>query len=315
MYIGIDLGGTNIAAGLVSEEGKILASASMPTKRARHYSEIVRDMAAVSRKVAADAGCDISRVKAVGIGCPGTVDTKEGIVIYTNNIKMDHTPLAAEFRKHLDLPVVLENDANAAAFGEYAVTASGVDGFVMMTLGTGVGGGIVMNGKLWRGFNGASGEIGHIVIRGEGEPCTCGMRGCLESYASVTALIRQTERAMMECPSTLMHDWVRKHGAVKGKTAFECAAAGDPAAIEVRDRYIGYVAEGVNNMINIFQPEVFCLGGGISREGDVILTPVKEYVAKYNYNKYGPYTDIRIATLFNDAGIIGAAMAAMQELA
>lgn len=315
MYIGIDLGGTNIAVGLVSEEGKILSSASLPTKRSRHYSEIVKDMAALSKKVAADAGCDLAKIRAVGIGCPGTVDTKEGVVVYTNNIKMDHAPVAAEFKKHLDLPVVLENDANAAAFGEYAVTARGADGFVMMTLGTGVGGGIVMNGKLLRGFNGASGEIGHTVIVRDGEPCTCGLRGCLEAYASVTALIKQTEQALIESPSTLMHDWVRRHGAVRGKTAFECAAAGDPVAIAVRDRYIGYVAEGVNNMINIFQPEVFCLGGGISREGAVLLDPIKKYVAEYNYNKYGPYTDIRIATLFNDAGIIGAAMVAMQELA
>ncbi len=315
MYIGIDLGGTNIAVGLVDENGKILATDSTPTKKERAYTEIVADMAALAKKVVAAGGADMKDIKAVGIGCPGTIDTRNGMVVYANNLKMDHAPVAAEFRKHLDLPVVLENDANAAAFGEYAVTARDADSFVFMTLGTGVGGGIVLNGKLWRGFNGAGGEIGHTTIVVDGEPCTCGMRGCLESYASVTALINQTKAKMAACPDSLMHKWAAEKGKVSGRTAFECAKAGDATATEVRDRYIRYVAEGVNNLINILQPEVLAIGGGISREGDTLLAPIKKFVAENNYNKYMQATDIRIATLFNDAGIIGAAMAAMVEQA
>lgn len=314
MYIGIDLGGTNIAVGLVDGNGKILAKDSTPTKKERDYTEIVADMAALALKVTAAAGVAQQEIKAVGIGTPGTVDAASGTVVYANNLKMDHAPLAAEFQKHWKLPVYLENDANAAAFGEYMATAKNANSFVFMTLGTGVGGGIVLNGKLWRGFNGAGGEIGHTTIVVDGEPCTCGMRGCLESYASVTALISQTKAKMAECPNSLMHKWVADAGKVSGRTAFECAKAGDAAAIAVRDRYIRYVAEGVNNLINILQPEIFAIGGGISREGDTLLSPIKEFVAKYNYNRYMHATDIRIATLFNDAGIIGAAMTAMAEL-
>ena len=313
MYIGIDLGGTNIAVGLVDKNGKILATDSVPTHKERAYIEIVADMAALAKKVTLAGGCALEDIKAVGIGCPGTIDTANGVVVYANNLKMDRAPVAAEFQKHWNIPVYLENDANAAAFGEYRMTAKDTDSFVFMTLGTGVGGGIVLNGRLWHGFNGAGAEIGHTSIVMDGEPCTCGMRGCLESYASVTALIKQTKEAMEAHPDSAMHEWVAKKGKISGRTAFECAKAGDAAATAVRDRYIRYVAEGVNNLINILQPAVFAIGGGISKEGDTLLVPIREFVAKYNYNKHMPKTDIRIATLLNDAGIIGAAFAAMAE--
>ena len=310
MYIGIDLGGTNIAAGLVTDDGRLLCTASVPTKKERHYTEIIRDMAMLAKKVADKGGCPLSEIRAVGIGCPGTVDNASGTVVYSNNIVMDHVPLAEEFRKHLDLPVNLENDANAAAYGEYITTARDKDSFVFMTLGTGVGGGIILGGKIWRGFNGAGAEIGHASIVKDGIRCTCGKRGCLESYASVTALIRQTREAMEQYPDSTMHRWAESHGKVSGRTAFECARAGDPAAIEVRDRYLSYVAEGVSNIINILQPEVFAIGGGISKEGDALLIPVREIVMRDDFNKHMPKTELRIAALCNDAGIVGAAMAA-----
>lgn len=310
MYIGIDLGGTNIAVGVVDETGRILKADSTPTNKERGYTDIVADMAALAKKVIADAGLAETDIKGVGIGCPGSVDSKNGIVVYANNLKMEHTPVAAEFKRHWDLPVTLINDADAAALGEYKMTAPDAESFVFMTLGTGVGGGVVIDGKLVRGCNGAGGELGHFCIEVDGKPCTCGTRGCLECYASVTALIEQTEEKMAACPDSNMHEWVKAKGKVSGRTAFECAKMGDKAAIEVRDRYLHYVAIGVNSLINIFQPNVFAIGGGISREGDTLLTPIKEFVKKNNYNKYMVETELRIATLFNDAGIIGAAFAA-----
>lgn len=309
-YIGIDLGGTNIAAGLVDQAGTILHSDSVPTLKERHWSEIICDMATLAQRVVAEAGHTLDEVKAVGIGCPGTIDKENGVVVYSNNIVMHHVPMAAEFRKHLDLPVFLENDANAAALGEYAIHGEGVDSFVFMTLGTGVGGGIILNGKVWSGFNGAGAEIGHQTLVFGGEPCTCGRRGCLEAYASVTALINQTKAAMEDHPESLMNTHAAEHGKVSGRTAFECAKAGDPTAITVRDRYIEYVAEGICSIVNILQPEILSIGGGISREGETLLTPIKEYFAVNDYNKHMKKTDIRIANLFGDAGIVGAAKAA-----
>ena len=314
-YIGIDLGGTNIAVGLVDENNNIIHSDSIPTLKERHWSEIIKDMAALSLKVLAESGHTLDEVKAVGIGCPGSIDKKNGVVVYSNNIVMDHVPMAEEIRKYIDLPVFLENDANAAALGEYAIYGEGVSSYVFMTLGTGVGGGIILDGKVWSGFNGAGAEIGHQSLVFGGKPCTCGRRGCLEAYASVTALIAQTKEAMAETPDSIMVKWAEDHGKVNGRTAFECAKAGDPAAIAVRDRYIEYVAEGICSIVNVLQPEILSIGGGISREGDTLLNPIKEYFAVNDYNKHMKKTDIRIARLFGDAGIVGAAKAAEAGLA
>ena len=309
-YIGIDLGGTNIAVGLVDENNKIVHSDSIPTLKERHWSEIIKDMASLSLKVLAESGHTLEEVKAVGIGCPGSIDKKNGMVVYSNNIVMDHVPMAEEIRKYIDLPVFLENDANAAALGEYAIYGEGVESYVFMTLGTGVGGGIILNGKVWSGFNGAGAEIGHQSLVFNGKPCTCGRRGCLEAYASVTALIAQTTEAIEANPDSMMAQWAKEHGKVNGRTAFECAKAGDPIAIAVRDRYIEYVAEGICSIINVLQPEILAIGGGISREGDTLLNPIKEYFASNDYNKHMKKTDLRIARLFGDAGIVGAAKAA-----
>ncbi len=310
MYIGIDLGGTNIAAGLVDDSGNILKQDSVPTLKERNYTEIIRDMANLSKKILQESGYTTDDIKSVGIGSPGTVDNKRGMVVYSNNIIMNNVPMAEEFQKYIDKPVNMENDANAAAYGEYIASGKSAESFIFMTLGTGVGGGIVINGKIYRGFNSAGAEIGHASIIKDGKLCTCGKKGCLEAYASVSALIEQTKNAVKENPTSKMAEWVENNGKVSGRTAFECAKAGDETAIMVRDTYIRYVAEGVSNLVNIFQPELFVIGGGISKEGAVLLNPIKEFVYENDFNKHMPKTEIRIAKLFNDAGIIGAAMAA-----
>lgn len=309
-YIGVDLGGTNIAVGVVTEDGKIIASDSTPTLAERNYQEIIADMAMVCRRVVEKAGLTIDDIKAVGIGNPGSVDSKNGVVLYSNNIKFVNTPVAEEFRKHIDLPVYIENDANAAAFGEYIENGDDCEHFVFITLGTGVGGGIIINKKIYKGFNEIGGELGHITLVHGGEMCTCGNKGCWEAYASVTALIRQTKEAIKNNPDSLMVKLAEENGGVSGRTAFMAAKAGDKAGEAVVKQYIEYVASGLVGIINIFQPERIVIGGGISREGDYLLNPIREYCDKYGYNKNSKKTDIQIATLFNDAGIIGAAMAA-----
>lgn len=310
MYVGIDLGGTNIAVGVVNEEGKILVQDSTPTKAERTIEEITADMADLTKKMIAKAGLSEADIKAIGIGCPGSVVNETGTIAYANNLKISNFKLAAEMQKHINLPINIENDANAAAFGEYVINGNGAKSFVFITLGTGVGGGVVLDGKIFRGFNGAGAELGHTSIMLDGEECTCGRRGCWEAYASVTALIRQTKAAMEKNPDSLMHAEAAEEGAVSGKTSFFAARKGDAAAKEVVDNYIKYVADGIVNMINIFQPEKIVIGGGISKQGDYLLNPIREYARVNDYNKYLERTKIEIATLFNDAGIIGAALAA-----
>ena len=312
VYIGVDLGGTNIAAGIVDENGKLLYQDSTPTKAERPAEEITEDMCVLCKKLVDEAGFTMDDVAAVGVGCPGTADSENGVIEYANNINMKHFPIREVIQKYIDKPVNIENDANAAAYGEYAINGNGAKSYVFITLGTGVGGGVIIDGKIYRGFNFAGGELGHTTVMMDGEQCSCGKKGCWEAYASVTALIRQTKAAMEKNPASLMHKIAEDEGKVSGRTAFEAAKKGDAAGQAVVDAYIKYVAEGLVSILNIFQPEKIAIGGGISKEGDYLLNPLKELVYKDDYNKYMKKTEIEIATLFNDAGIIGAAMAAKQ---
>ena len=310
MYIGIDLGGTNIAAGIVREDGKIVVQSSVPTLSQRPTDEIVKDMVFLSKQLIKDAELELNDIEAVGIGCPGTINFETGEVIYSNNIKMEHYMLAKEFQKYLNLPVKIDNDANCAAMGEYIVSGNNVPIFMFITLGTGVGSGLILNGKVFRGFNGAASEAGHITLVSGGEPCTCGKRGCWETYASVTALIRQTKVAMEKNPESLMHEIAKAEGKISGRTSFDAAKQGDKAAQAVVKQYAQYVADGIVSVENVLQPDIISVGGGISREGEYLLQPVCEYAAANGFNKFMPKTKIGTAQSFNDAGIIGAAMIA-----
>ena len=309
LYLGIDLGGTNIAAGIVDDKGKIIRQGSTPTIATRPIDEIVKDMGELCLNLVKEEGLTLDDITAVGLGCPGTVDNKNGIITYSNNIPMQNVPMRKMLEEYFpNKPINLENDANAAAYGEYIINGQGAESFIFITLGTGVGGGVILDGKLYRGFNCAGAELGHITLITGGQPCTCGKNGCWEAYASVTALIRETNEAMENAPESAMHKWVEENGKVSGRTASDCAKAGDATAQMVVDNYVRYVADGLVSIVNIFQPEKLSIGGGISKVGDYLLNPIKEFVSKYDYNKYMPKTEITIATLFNDAGIIGAAL-------
>jgi len=310
MYLGIDLGGTNIAVGLVDENGHILAKDSTPTLGFRDYPEIIKDMVTVSEKVVKSANISMQDIKGIGIGCPGAVDNEKGIVIFTENMSFKNTPIVKEFHKYYNIPIALENDANAAAYGEYAVNGENASVFVAITLGTGVGGGVILDGKIFRGSNGVGTELGHIALLNNGAVCSCGKRGCWEAYASVTALIGQTKAAIGKHPQSLMKKIADERGEVNGRTAFDAAKQGDAAAIEVVKKYIEYIADGLVGIVNIFQPEKIVIGGGISKEGTYLIDPIVEYVRKYDYNQFFEPVTIQPATLFNDAGIIGAAFAA-----
>lgn len=311
-YLGIDFGGTNIAVGIVDEKGNIIKKASTPTLKERESEEIVKDMINVSLKVLKDADMTVSDIDGVGVGCPGIVDNKNGVIKHLSNIGMTNFPLRERLYEVFKTKINIENDANAAALAEYKMYGDNSESFIFVTLGTGIGGGIIINGKIYSGFNGAGAEIGHMKIETEGVPCSCGCSGCWEQYASVTALIRCTKEAMEKNPHSMMHKWIEKNGKVSGRTAFDCAKAGDETAKEVVDNYIKYLAAGLISIINVFQPEKIIIGGGISKEGDYLLNPVKQLAYECKYNNYVDNTKIEIARLFNDAGIIGAAFSAMQ---
>ncbi len=308
-YIGIDLGGTNTAGGIVNEKGELICKKSVPTD-AKDTENLVKNIGGVINSLCEENGFSQNDIKAVGIGVPGTVDSKTGTVVYANNIKMDHFPIVEKLKAYTDIPVYISNDANVAALGEaVAGGAKGYDSVVVVTLGTGVGGGIILDNKIWEGYMCAGAEIGHMVIEVDGEDCTCGRKGCWESYSSATALIRDTKRAITKNPDSLMCKLSKEEGKVSGKTAFLAAKIGDKAAQEVVDRYIKYLAEGIANVINLLAPKCVLIGGGISYEGDNLLIPLKEAVRPLQYGgDLVDHAEIKLCTLGNDAGIIGAAM-------
>ncbi len=308
-YVGIDLGGTNIVAGVVDENYNILTKASRKTNCPRPAEEIADDMAAAALEAIAQANLTPEQVEWIGIGTPGIANSSTGIIEYSNNLGFVNTPMVKWISEKTGRPAFIENDANAAAYGEYvAGAAKGATNAVCITLGTGVGGGIIIDGKIYDGSNFAGAELGHTVMNIDGPQCTCGRKGCFEVYSSATGLVRMTNEAMAEHPESIMHQMAAEQGRVSARTAFDCMRKGDAAAKEVVDLYIRCLAAGITNTINIFQPDILCIGGGVCNEGDALLLPVKELVAKEVYTRNSKKNaEIVIAKLGNDAGIIGAA--------
>ncbi len=314
-YIGIDLGGTNIAAGLVNENFEIIATAGCPTALPRPAAEVEADMANLCRQLAADKGLTMQDIAWVGIGTPGNVDPTTGFVGFNANFGYHNWYLGPAMEKLLGRPVFVENDANAAGYGEYAAGAlKGASVGIAITLGTGVGAGIIIDGKLYSGFNHSGGELGHTVIVKDGRPCNCGRKGCWEKYAAASALVSDAKAAMAEHADTVL--WSLVDGdieKVNAKVVFDAMHAGDALAKQLVDTYLEYVACGLTNLINIFQPEVVCIGGGPSRQGEVILEPIRRYVDREEYARASEKrVKIVTAQLFNDAGIVGAALLGKQ---
>ncbi|MBQ8344653.1 MAG: ROK family protein [Clostridia bacterium] len=312
MYrIGVDLGGTNIAVGLVNEHAELLLKKSCPTGADRPGEQIVDDIAALCLAVCQESGVAKEEIESVGIASPGIANSETGVVEYANNLPFRQFPIADLLKERTGFPKVrIGNDANAAAWGEaVAGAAKGTKNSVMITLGTGVGGGIILNNEIYSGFNHAGGELGHIVIEVDGAPCSCGRRGCWEAYSSATALIRMTREKLEECRATGRPTIMTDKPKISGRTACDAMRVGDEAAKEVYDRYVKYLATGLTNIINIFQPEVIPLGGGVSGEGQSLIDALLPIIRGEQYGgDMALRTEIRIATLGNDAGIIGAAM-------
>lgn len=315
-YIGIDIGGTNIACGIVDDDCKIIARSKVKTNGSGKtaspapYEAVLESIGKAVRTACEIAGISVDKADSIGIGCPGLCNSESGIVEYSNNLGFVNVPLKSDIEREFGLPVYLENDANAAAFGEFvAGAAKGSKSAVVITLGTGVGSGIIIDGSIYRGANFAGGEIGHTVIVVDGEPCTCGRRGCFEAYSSATGLVRMTNEASEQNPGSLITKIIREDGKVSARTAYKAMKAGDPVGRDVTELYIKYLSCGIANVINTFQPDILCIGGGVCNEGETLLTPLKAAVAEQIYSKNSAKnTEIVICSLGNDAGIIGAAM-------
>lgn len=313
-YIGIDFGGMSAKAGLFDEHSKLLAKDTVKTSKDDNYLTTVAKMAQLVKKLCADHGVPLKNVKRVGLASPGVIDSKKGVVVRWGNYDWTDKPLAADMRAATGLDVGVVNDANAAAYGESVYgAAKEYASSILITLGTGVGSGIIIDGKLFEGSRGAGAEAGHMVIQVGGVPCGCGRRGCFEQYASASALIRDTKKSMFEDKGSKM--WELAGGdpeRVDGKTAFAAARAGDETAQKVVKNYIMYLGEGIINLVSIFRPDAVILGGGVCNEGEYLLAPLRKYVAERLYvgaDKV-PLT-INRAALGNDAGIYGALAFAM----
>ena len=310
LYIGIDVGGTNIKGVIIDGEGKLLQKQSVPSGSG---ADIADNAAALCNSLIGASGRPLKDFKGVGVGCAGMIDSQNGTVVFAGNLKLDNFPLAKIIEQKVGLKTAITNDANAAALGE-AKFGSGKNykNSLFITLGTGVGGGVVIDGKLFEGNRSAGAEIGHMVIERGGDRCTCGRRGCFEAYASATALIKRTKWAMEEDAGSKMWQSCTSDAA-DGKTAFAYADT-DVSAREVVDWYIKRLACGLVNLANIFRPEVITLGGGVAGQGERLTVPLQGLLDRelFGGTRYAP-VKITTATLGADAGAFGAAALVMGE--
>ncbi len=310
-YVGIDLGGTNIAVGIVDEDYNIIYKGKIKTSAELGFKKVIQNMGEIVNKCIEESGVDKASISSVGLGSPGFMDSKTGLLVYANNMGWRNVPIHDELKQYVDYPIYIKNDADAAAFGEtLAGAAKDYDNAIMITLGTGVGGGVILNNKIFSGCDDMGGELGHTKLVFNGEECTCGQKGCLEAYASATAFIRDTKRAMEKNPDSIMHSICGGNiENANGRTAFDAARQGDAVALKVVEDYIDYLAAGLSSFAAVFRPDVFIIGGGLSGEGDYLINPLNERILHYTYSAdlVGAPKAIK-AKLGNDAGIIGAAL-------
>ena len=308
--IGIDIGGTGIQVGALNHHRKILAEKSIPTLTDIPFRDQVSRIAECVLATASAAGAGPEQIESVGVGIPGIAHRKTGEIIKCTNMGWFHVPFREEFLQHLNVPVFIDNDANVAALAEsVAGISAGTSSSVFITIGTGIGSGIILDGKIWNGFHGIGGELGHVTLSLDGVPCTCGNRGCLERYCSATALIRMARVAIAQNPDTLM---MKKAGndlsRIEARTVIDAARDADPVASEVYAHFITHLAHAIANVVNFLDPEVIVLGGGVSKAGDFLLEPLHREYAKYILYRDQPMPEIKLAVLGPEAGIIGAAM-------
>lgn len=311
-FLGIDVGGTNISAGIVDENFNILKKTTIKNNFHGKEEEFCEVISNLCNKLVKKFDISLDDISSIGIGFPGSVNTLEGVIEFSANLLFNNFPIKKILEKKLNKKIFIENDANAAVYGEYlAGGAKGHSSAIVITIGTGIGGGIIIDNKIFSGSNYNGAEIGHMVIVNNGRSCSCGRKGCFEAYASASGLVRSYKNVLSKNPhfeSILNNKFNRKLPNINAKTIFSAAKKGDKLATSLVDKYLDYLSCGIVNIINIFQPEILLIGGGVSHEGEFLLTYLQKSVEKYRYSKNSSRQSIlKIATLGNDAGIIGAA--------
>lgn len=307
--IGIDLGGTNIVAGLVNEKGEIEEKIAAKTQPEKGFGFVTDTMARLVKELFTRAALTPAEVSSIGIGSPGTSDKSAGTIVFSNNLNWHDAPLVATMKEKTGIDTYIANDADCAALGEFAVGAGEkYNSMVMITIGTGVGSGVVLDGKLFAPAGSSATELGHTTMITGGEACTCGRKGCVEAYASFSALIRDGNRAADAHPESMLAELRAKGQALNGKNIFDCAKEGDAVAKALVDRFIDFMGQFFVNVANSFGVKVIVVGGGISKEGQWLADQLREIVVREMYagERFAPA--IVMATLGNDAGVIGAAM-------
>lgn len=310
-YLGVDLGGTNISAGVLDSNFNIISKAEIKTNLPRKAELIMDDIFKIANEAMLKIGIDLNSIDNIGVGCPGTINCNTGVIEYANNLKFNNVRIRDYLENKFNKPIYIDNDANAAALGEFLnYKDQQCKCFITITLGTGVGSGVIIDGKIYSGFNFAASELGHTILELNGRSCTCGRNGCFEAYCSATALINITKEFMHENKDSKMWDMCNGDiNNVSGKTSFDCMRLGDIAAQNVVDKYIYYLSNGIVNIVNAFQPNVICIGGGISKEKNYLLDPLIDLVSKYSYCKNKDMqTKLMIAKLSSNAGVVGAAL-------
>ena len=314
-YVGIDLGGTNIVAGVVDENYKIISKVSVPTNAPKSCEEICRSMADVAIQAIKKAELSRADIAWIGVGIPGHVNKKNGEVLVAVNLGLENAPIVSTLSRMCLLPVYIENDANVAAYGEFiAGCGKKAKSLVAITIGTGIGSGIIIDGKIYPGAYGGGAEWGHMVIHSGGRQCSCGRKGCMEAYVSASALISIARERVAQNPNSQILKIAKMPENITAKVVFDAAHMEDALALEILNAYYDDMACGLANIINGLQPEILCIGGGVSAQGEYLLSPIRTRVEQEIISKNSPKnTKIVAAELGNDAGIIGAALLGQLE--
>ena len=308
--IGIDVGGTGIKVGVVDESYRIIQENSIPTRTDISFDEQLKHIADCVLFSVREAGMTENDIASVGVGIPGIASARTGEIIKCTNMNWHHVPFRDVFNRYLDKPVAIDNDANVAALAEsVAGVSAGTSSSVFITIGTGIGSGIILNGRIWSGAHHIGGELGHVIFDLGGVPCTCGNHGCLERYCSATALIRMAREAVIDHPeSEILRSVNNDPSLIEAKTVFDAAKLEDPVALSVYRLYTSCLAQAIGSVINLLDPEVIVLGGGVSKAGSFLLDPLTREYPKYVLFNDQPLPPVKLAVLGSEAGIIGAAM-------
>lgn len=308
--IGIDIGGTGIQSGIVTDDGRIIEKISIKTRIDLPFEDQIRLLTESLKQLIANAGLSEEDISSVGVGIPGIADAKTGEIIKCTNMNWHYLPFRTEFQKWINKPVLIDNDANVAALAEsVAGISAGSSSSVFVTIGTGIGSGIILNGKIWSGAHGIGGELGHTIIRLDGDECSCGNHGCLERYCSANALIRMAKEHIGEHPDSVIMKYSQNDPEkINAKIIIDAARENDPYASLVYEYYVSCVAQALANIVNFIDPEIIVIGGGVSKAGSFLLDAIREKVPDYVLFNTLPLPEIKLATLGPEAGIIGAAM-------